>query len=101
MSISKPKSAEPVRPVCPVCGKTAYSRGGIHPQCAASRADRVTRDKAAAREKLHRDKTGEGSDAKSPAKKQWTKRCPRCRRDVAARRFTCDCGHGFQPAGGA
>jgi hypothetical protein len=27
------------RAVCPVCGKTAYSRGGIHPQCGVTRAD--------------------------------------------------------------
>lgn len=24
---------------CPVCGEISYSAGGIHPQCAAERAD--------------------------------------------------------------
>jgi hypothetical protein len=27
------------RPVCPVCKKAVYSRGGIHPQCAMIQAD--------------------------------------------------------------
>jgi hypothetical protein len=26
--------------VCPICGKAAYSAGGIHPQCAIEQADR-------------------------------------------------------------
>lgn len=25
--------------VCPVCGKRAYSLGGVHPQCAVQQAD--------------------------------------------------------------
>lgn len=25
--------------VCPVCGRTSYSRGGIHPQCSVFQAD--------------------------------------------------------------
>jgi tRNA(Ile2) C34 agmatinyltransferase TiaS len=29
----------PLRAVCPVCGKTSYSRGGRHPQCGVARAD--------------------------------------------------------------
>jgi hypothetical protein len=91
MSISKPKTVEPVRPVCPVCGKTAYSQGGIHPQCAVTQADKVAREKRSA---------SLGVETKPQSRKQWTKRCPRCRRDVAARRFTCDCGHNFQPAVG-
>ena len=27
------------RPICPVCKKAVYSRGGIHPQCAMIQAD--------------------------------------------------------------
>jgi hypothetical protein len=27
------------RPICPVCKKAAYSRGGIHPQCAMIRPE--------------------------------------------------------------
>jgi hypothetical protein len=29
----------PTRPMCPVCKKAVYSRGGIHPQCAMIQAD--------------------------------------------------------------
>jgi hypothetical protein len=29
----------PHRAICPVCGAAAYSPGGIHPQCALSRAE--------------------------------------------------------------
>jgi hypothetical protein len=29
----------PSRPLCPVCRKAVYSRGGIHPQCAMVRED--------------------------------------------------------------
>ncbi len=43
MNNSKPKVFGPVRAVCPVCGKTAYSQGGIHPQCSVKRADTVAR----------------------------------------------------------
>jgi hypothetical protein len=25
--------------VCPVCGQTSYSRGGVHPQCSFFKAD--------------------------------------------------------------
>lgn len=25
--------------ICPVCGHTTYSRGGVHPQCSFFRAD--------------------------------------------------------------
>ena len=86
MSITKPKVDNPVRPVCPVCGKTAYSQGGIHPQCAVSKADKIVRE------------TRKVADAKilatQPAK-QWTKVCPRCRRQVPARRAACECGHRF------
>ncbi len=34
-----PLAGEAQRPVCPVCGKTVYSRGDIHPQCGVTRAD--------------------------------------------------------------
>ena len=43
MSITKPKATGVLRPICPVCGKTAYSHGGIHPQCATKRADTLAR----------------------------------------------------------
>ena len=84
MNYSKPKFVGPVRAVCPVCGTTAYSQGGIHPQCAVVRADVVLA------------RTVERCDAKKPVG-QWRKRCPRCSRDLPARRMVCDCGHSFQP----
>jgi hypothetical protein len=31
--------------MCPVCGKVAYSLGGVHPQCAIKRADIAVREK--------------------------------------------------------
>jgi hypothetical protein len=34
-----PLAGAPLRAICPVCGKTAYSSGGIHPQCGVTRAD--------------------------------------------------------------
>jgi hypothetical protein len=84
MSHSKPKLVGPARPVCPVCGTTTYSQGGIHPQCAVSRADKMTpRPKDLA--------------AKAKPIMQWKKRCPRCKRELPARRMVCDCGHSFQP----
>ena len=33
------------RPVCPVCKKAVYSRGGIHPQCAVIQAEAPRADK--------------------------------------------------------
>jgi hypothetical protein len=42
MSHDKPKPLYPdsvVRRRCPICGAIAYSREGIHPQCAMAQAD--------------------------------------------------------------
>ncbi len=91
MKYSKPKAIEPVRATCPVCGETAYSRGGIHPQCAVTRADKadqVVLMACSAALAIH---------PKPQTKKQWTKRCPRCQQEVHARLTTCNCGHSFQP----
>lgn len=84
MNHSKPKPIGPVRAVCPVCRQTTYSLGGIHPQCAAERADKVPAQ-------------GKLKEAKPPVRQQWTKRCPRCKRELHVRRVMCDCGHNFQP----
>jgi len=80
---TKPKLIGPERAVCPVCGTTAYSLGGIHPQCASILADRVT-----PRVKV--------KTPKPAVRQQWTKRCPKCKRDLHVRRVMCDCGHSFQ-----
>jgi hypothetical protein len=86
VSHSKPKIVGPVRAVCPVCGETAYSKEGIHPQCAASKADRPPRQLK-----------GKAKSAKNASGLQWKKRCPRCSREQHVRRAVCDCGHSFQP----
>ena len=41
MSRSKPPplSPQPNRKTCPICGHSSYSRDGIHPQCAVTKAD--------------------------------------------------------------
>jgi hypothetical protein len=87
MSHIKPKPTGPVRAVCPVCGTTAYSKDGIHPQCAVVRADKIT----------PRPKEKDKSAQTKPVG-QWKKRCPRCKRDLPAARIVCDCGHSFQPS---
>jgi hypothetical protein len=89
-SISKPHQIIRTQPLCPVCGQSSYSRDGIHPQCAVKRNDaaraKTLKAKAAAKPK--------------PSHTPWLKRCPRCSRQVAARRHTCDCGHQFPQAAG-
>lgn len=76
------------RPNCPICGKPSYSSTGTHPQCAVARADAVTR---AAR------KEAEPQMARTP-RKTWSKPCPKCKREIPARRYVCDCGHQFVAA---
>lgn len=56
--VSKP---EPIfktktRPVCPVCGKTSYSKDGIHPQCALVKAEEPRMKKIKAKQKAEREK---------------------------------------------
>jgi hypothetical protein len=91
MNISKPKVIGPARAVCPVCGKTAYSYGGIHPQCAVDRADKADRIVLKARDAVL------AIQPKAPARKLWTRRCPLCNHDVHVRLSICACGHSFQP----
>ena len=35
-----PMTATAMGKVCPVCGHTSYSRGGVHPQCSALLVER-------------------------------------------------------------
>ncbi len=91
MNHSKPKVIGPVRAVCPVCGETAYSHGGIHPQCAVNRADKA--DQVV----LKAGNAAVAIQPKPATKKQWTKRCPLCKHDVHVRLGICACGHNFQP----
>jgi len=83
VNISKLQFIIQTPPACPVCGKPSYSRGGVHPQCAVARADKVRYRKPVKKPKA--------------AGSLWRKRCPACSREVAARRYSCDCGHKFGP----
>ena len=53
MNTHKPEPLYPTTPgkTCPVCGKRAYSAGGIHPQCAVKQADEPRKLKLAAEKK--------------------------------------------------
>ena len=87
-SITKPTFEFQKPPACPVCGKPSYSLGGVHPQCAVARADKVrkaTEPPAAATAKP------------AAVRGQWKKTCPKCKRELPARRYSCECGHCFEP----
>ena len=82
-----PMSSQPRGKTCPVCGKQAYSQGGVHPQCAVRRAD------AARAEKLKAERKREAAAAKQTT---WTKKkCPKCWSEMHVRRKVCDCGYAF------
>jgi hypothetical protein len=75
--------------ICPVCGKSSYSRDGIHPQCAMQQGDALRRSQLAPPEKplaqrLPIDNAG-----------RWNKFCPACHRSLHVRKATCVCGHRF------
>jgi hypothetical protein len=70
---------------CPVCGKPSYSMTGTHPQCAVARADALTRE--------NRKKSAQA--AATVKRKSWSKACPKCKRELPARRIACECGHTF------
>jgi tRNA(Ile2) C34 agmatinyltransferase TiaS len=59
------------KPVCPVCGTTTYSAGGIHPQCAVEQADQPRL------EKLRRTKAAAALKKPVRAKSNWTKQPPK------------------------
>jgi hypothetical protein len=78
------------RNLCPICGKAAYSLGGIHPQCAMQQADKPRIDR------LRTAKASDSSEKKPEKTRQvWKKRCPKCGTQVHARRESCTCGHKF------
>jgi hypothetical protein len=75
--------------VCPVCGRSSYSRDGIHPQCAMRQSDALRRSQLSA-------------PPKPAAKPQaiadasyWRKCCPVCHRSLHVKKMTCVCGHDF------
>ena len=71
---------------CPVCGKSSYSQGGIHPQCAVTRADAPRRLRLAAEKR---------AKAKKPALRAWEKTCPKCQHQIPVRTGVCECGFHF------
>jgi hypothetical protein len=87
MSEKKPVvlRAVPAPGLCPVCGKASYSLNGTHPQCSVARADAISR---AARKAA-------GVEVVEAPRKSWSKPCPKCKRQIPARRIVCDCGHKF------
>lgn len=91
MSILKPEpiiAPQPVRKLCPVCGKAAFSRDGVHPQCSIDRADAVRTEKLRAKRKLE-------VKVEKPKTSRFTKSCPKCHIQVHVRVKTCVCGHTF------
>jgi hypothetical protein len=86
-SITKPTFEIRRPPACPVCGKPSYSLGGVHPQCEVARADKVRKDSQPAAKPKPAAVVG-----------QWKKTCPKCQRQLPARRYSCECGHQFEPS---
>lgn len=83
-----PKITERGKKICPVCGKSSYSAGGVHPQCAVHQAD----------EELRAQQKAKGEDPpqdKNSVPRSWEKRCPKCKAVLHVRKQACDCGHTF------
>ena len=80
------------RPLCPVCGMTSYSKGGIHPQCAQQQADGRRMDRIKA---VKRQAEAKAKPRNPLALNPWHKRCPRCRAEMHIRKAKCQCGHQF------
>lgn len=80
--------APPPKHICPVCGKAAYSRGGIHPQCALEQADapRILQLRAA---------RAAAPKVKKPGRQSWQKKCSVCGFESHVSRKVCKCGHTF------
>jgi hypothetical protein len=93
MSNSKPLPLfpGPQRVVCPVCRTISYSSSGIHPQCAASEADRVRMD-------LVKLRKAEQAPAPVPPLKRYEKRCVKCQTVHHFRKQRCSCGYVFPAA---
>jgi hypothetical protein len=92
MNHEKPKLViqERGRKTCPVCGKSSYSRDGIHPQCAIQQSD------APRQLQLQAEKRQALLSKKPPRQKSWNRKCPHCHVEVHIRRKVCDCGYKFE-----
>src|SRR5215213_2818251 len=78
----------PPKHLCPVCGKPAYSLGGVHPQCAIQQADEP---------RLVRLRTARAAEpkVKKPVRQSWQKKCPACGTQSHGSLKGCKCGHTF------
>ena len=70
--------------VCIVCGKRSYSAAGVHPQCAMKRADEARQEQRAA---------PPPKPVRTPRRRSWDKKCPKCEALVHVRRKVCPCGY--------
>jgi hypothetical protein len=84
--------SKPSRRSCPVCGSPSYSRQGIHPQCAAQRADATRMLLVKAAKKADKPQAAESNTLTLAP---WHKRCPKCSAQVHVRKPNCECGHRF------
>jgi hypothetical protein len=41
------------------------------------------------------DRKAASVEIAEPPRKPWAKPCPKCKRQIPARRIVCDCGHKF------
>ncbi|MEZ6032135.1 MAG: hypothetical protein R3C17_03515 [Planctomycetaceae bacterium] len=76
------------RRICPVCGTTAYSIAGIHPQCAVRREDdiRMTRLRAVKLQNPINESAQLNCDRAA-----WQRLCPVCHAVLHARTKICSC----------
>ncbi len=90
MSILKPVPivTQPVKNLCPICGKASYSRDGIHPQCSLQKADEP-------RNQRLREARKKEVKVAAPRQQSWSKKCPACGVQVHVRLIECGCGHKF------
>jgi len=79
--------------ICPGCGKTSYSLGGIHPQCAVELADAARKKQLSAENQAAAQRQSAVPDSGRLA---WNmKRCPNCRIQYHMRTRHCACGYDF------
>lgn len=78
-----------------MCGQTAYSVGGIHPQCAMVQADAPRKAQLVAQKKAAAQVAATADKAATAKLALWEKLCPQCGGRLPARKSVCACGHRF------
>lgn len=78
-----PLAPAPKRKVCPICGHSTYSPGGIHPQCAIAQADAPRKARLAAARKAIKDQPDDTE----------TVDCPNCHAELPNDSKSCACGY--------